>query len=123
LHSQPIGQKASLRDLVVLLAPTRPDKIQLEKALRRWTELSWFLDEAAIADVPTGADGRNALPKSWRLGSKPNLTQMHHDARARVSPELVEAKLLKAIEGLKILTAGASGEGYKVHVHNLPEKP
>jgi predicted AAA+ superfamily ATPase len=30
LHSQPVGQKASLRDLTVVLSPTRPDKIQLE---------------------------------------------------------------------------------------------
>ncbi|MEJ7637813.1 MAG: DUF499 domain-containing protein [Singulisphaera sp.] len=86
LHSQPVGQKAALRDLTVLLGPTRPDKIQLEKALRRWTELSWFLDEGAINDVPAAVDGRTPLPKSWRLGSKPNLTQMHHDARTRVAP-------------------------------------
>ena len=92
LHSQPVGQKAALRDLTVLLGPTRPDKIQLEKALRRWTELSWFLDEGAISDVPAAVDGRTPLPKSWRLGSKPNLTQMHHDARTRVSPELIEAE-------------------------------
>ncbi len=123
LHSQPVGQKAALRDLTVLLGSTRPDRIGLEKALRRWTEVSWFLDEAAINDLPTAADGRAMLPKSWRLGSRPNLTQMHHDARTRVSPDLVEAKLLKSIETLKPLTAGTSGEGYKVLVHNLPDKP
>ena len=123
LHSQPVGQKAALRDLTVLLGSTRPDRIGLEKALRRWTEVSWFLDEAAINDLPTAADGRAMLPKSWRLGSRPNLTQMHHDARTRVSPDLVEAKLLKSIETLKPLTAGTSGDGYKVLVHNLPDKP
>ncbi|MBV8267117.1 MAG: ATP-binding protein [Planctomycetaceae bacterium] len=123
LHSQPIGQKAALRDLTVLLGPTRPDKIQLEKALRRWTEVSWFLDEAAINDVPPAADGKTPLPKSWRLGSKPNLTQMHDDSRSRVSPDLIEAKLLKAIEALKSLTAGTAGNGCKVKVHNLPDKP
>jgi Protein of unknown function (DUF499) len=123
LHSQPVGQKASLRDLIVLLSSTRPDKIQLEKALRRWIETSWFLDEAAINDVPVGSDGKTVLPKSWRLGSKPNLTQMHHDARSKISADLIEAKLLKTIEGLKSLTAGTSGDGYKVKVHNLPDKP
>src|SRR5262249_12948677 len=46
LHSQPIGQKASTRDLTLLLAATRPDRIELEKGLRRWAETSWFLDEA-----------------------------------------------------------------------------
>ena len=123
LHSQPVGQKASLRDLTVLLGTTRPDRIGLEKALRRWTEVSWFLDEAAINDLPTAADGKSVLPKSWRLGSRPNLTQMHHDARGKVLPDLVEAKLLKAIETLKSLTTGTSGDGYKVLVHNLPDKP
>src|SRR5512135_3387409 len=123
LHSQPVGQKAALRDLTVLLGPTRPDKILLEKALRRWTEVSWFLDEAAINDVPPAADGKTTLPKSWRLGSKPNLTQMHDDARSRVSPDLIEAKLQKTIETLKNLTVGTTGDGYKVKVHNLPDKP
>ena len=33
LHSQPIGQSARARDLEVLLAATRPDKIELEKGL------------------------------------------------------------------------------------------
>ena len=113
LHSQPVGQKASLRDLTVLLSSTRPDKIQLEKALKRWIETSWFLDEAAINEVTVGPDGKTSLPKSWRLGSKPNLTQMHHDARTRVSTDLIEAKLLKTIEGLKSLTSGTSGDGYK----------
>jgi len=39
LHSQPIGQKALTRDLMVLLGPTRPDKIELEKGLVRWSEV------------------------------------------------------------------------------------
>ena len=73
--------------------------------------------------MTAGPDGKTSLPKSWRLGSKPNLTQMHHDARTRVSADLIEAKLSKTIEGLKSLTAGTSGEGYKVKVHNLPDKP
>ena len=50
LHSQPIGQKALTRELMLLLGSTRPDKIELEKALLRWTETSWFLDEGALAD-------------------------------------------------------------------------
>ena len=69
LHSQPIGQKALTRELLLLLGATRPDKIDLEKALRRWTEVSWFLDEGAISDAEIGADGQRQLPKSWRLGS------------------------------------------------------
>ncbi len=121
LHSQPIGQRALTRDLMLLLGPTRPDKIELEKGLRRWTEVSWFLDEGAISDAETGPDGSRQLPKSWRLGSRPNLRQMHHDACARVQPNLIEARLIDEIAKLKNLTAGASAAGAKVH--NLPAAP
>jgi hypothetical protein len=121
LHSQPIGQKALTRELLLLLGATRPDKIDLEKTLRRWTEVSWFLDEGAISDVEIGTDGQRQLPKSWRLGSKPNLRQMHHDACLRVSPELTHERLLEEIGKLRSLTTGASAAGARVH--NLPERP
>jgi len=121
LHSQPIGQKALTRELLLLLGATRPDKIDLEKALRRWTEVSWFLDEGAISDAEAGADGQRQLPKSWRLGSKPNLRQMHHDACMRVSPELIHQRLLEEIGKLRSLTTGAVAAGARVH--NLPERP
>ena len=121
LHSQPIGQKALTRELLLLLGATRPDKIDLEKALRRWTEVSWFLDEGAISDVEIDADGQRQFPKSWRLGSRPNLRQMHHDACLRVSPELIHERLLEEIGKLRSLTTGASAAGARVH--NLPERP
>jgi hypothetical protein len=122
LHSQPIGQKALTRELLILVGGTRPDKIEMEKALHRWAETSWFLDEAATQDIETAPDGKEGLPKSWRLGSRPNLRQMHHDAcQFRVSPELVSAKLIDEIAKVKSLTAGASAAGAKVHL--LPEKP
>ncbi len=120
LHSQPIGQKASLRDLLLLIGPTRPDKIEMEKALRRWADVSWFLDEAEFGEPPAG-DGPRPLPKVWRLGSRPNLTQMHHDACTRVSADLIEAKLLAEVSKHKGLTAGAKEVGAKAHV--LPERP
>src|SRR5712692_11488234 len=121
LHSQPIGQKALTRELLLVLGATRPDKIDLEKALRRWTEVSWFLDEGAISEVERGADGQRQFPKSWRLGSKPNLRQMHHDACLRVSPELIHERLLEEIGKLRSLTTGASAAGAPVHM--LPETP
>lgn len=117
LHSQPIGRHAVTRELMVLLGATRPDRIVLEKALKRWTETSWFLDEAAIGDREEGA----TLPKSWRLGFKPNLRQMHSDAVQRVPEELVEARLIDEIARTKSLTAGASAAGAKVHT--LPQRP
>lgn len=122
LHSQPIGHKALTHDLIVLLGATKPDKIELEKALRRWTEVSWFLDEVEVGTAETGPEGVPQLPKAWRLGNRPNLKQMHDDAcRTRVPPELVETKLIDEIERLKPLTAGASAAGARAH--NLPDKP
>jgi hypothetical protein len=42
--------------------------------------VSWFLDEAATNKAQKAGGSEKALPKSWRLGSKPKLRQMHHDA-------------------------------------------
>lgn len=122
LHSQPIGQRIQTRELFVLIGHTRPDKIELEKALLRWASLSWFLDDTLTQESETDIYESTLLPKYWRLGSRPNLTQMHHDAcRFRVSDEVVETRLIDEIGKLKNLTSGASGQG--VHVHNLPEWP
>jgi hypothetical protein len=121
LHSQPIGRQAATRELMVLLGATRPDKIELEKALKRWTEVSWFLDEAAIGDAGAVSQGASTLPKNWRLGFKPNLRQMHSDAMGRVPAELVETRLIDEIARTKGLTAGASAAGAKVHT--LPQRP
>lgn len=120
LHSQPIGQKALTRELMLLIGASRPDKITLGKALKRWSEVSWFLDEAEVgAKVEAGDDG---LPKAWKLGFKPNLRQMHHDAvENRVPNDLVETKLLDEIGRAKQLTAGASAAGARVHT--LPARP
>lgn len=119
LHSQPIGQKAFTRELLVLLGAMKPDKIELEKGLRRWAELSWFLDESALAEGGNG--GVRELPKTWRLGNKPNLKQIHSVAVTRVLPDLVEMKVDEFISKEKRLTAGGSQAGAKVH--NLPQRP
>ena len=121
-HSQPVGKKALTSELMVLLGHTRPDKIELEKALLRWVEISWFLDESGLSESEKAPDGQKQLPKTWRLGSKPNLRQMHHDAiSTKVSPDIVETLLIDHIGNNKFLTAGASASGAKVH--NLPQKP
>ena len=122
LHSQPVGQKALTRELTVLLAPTRPDKIELEKGLKRWSDISWFLDEACLEDAATGPSGEKLLPKSWRMGAKPNLRQMHSDAvQNRIATDLVEQQLVQSIQKTSSLTAGASAMGARVH--NLPNSP
>ena len=122
LSSQPIGHKALTRELVLLLGAANPDKIELEKALHRWTDVSWFLDEAEIATGGKNSDGSRDLPKAWRLGNRPNLRQMHDDACAnRVPPALVESQLADAIGKLRSLTAAASAAGARVHT--LPDSP
>ena len=122
LSSQPIGHKALTRELVLLLGAANPDKIELEKALHRWTEVSWFLDEAEIATAGKNSDGSRDLPKAWRLGNRPNLRQMHDDAcKNRVPPALIESQLIEAIGKLRSLTAGASAAGARVHT--LPDSP
>lgn len=119
LHSQPIGQKAQTRDLLLLLGVTRPDRIELEKALVEWADRSWFLDENATA---AQGETRRALPATWKLGSKPNLQQMLHDAcRSQTVRDLVKTRLLTETQAVKRLTEGASAAGMRVH--RLPDRP
>lgn len=123
IHSQPIGlnQKAQTHELFVLLGHTRPDKILLEKALQRWADTSWFLDETTMGEAKKRSDGSRELPSLWRLGPNPNLRQMHYEAAQRIQGDLVEARLLDEIGKSKSLTAGAQAAGARVH--NLPQKP
>ena len=115
LHSQPIGQSAKTRDLLLLLGSARPDKIELEKGLNRWAQLSYWLDDS----LTTTADGQ--LPGTWRLGNRPNLTQMQSNAAKSISESVVESKLLDEIGAAKDLTANASAAGVKTCT--LPYKP
>ena len=122
LSSQPIGQKALTREVLALVGAANPDKIELEKALHQWTELSWFLDEVEVGAAETSPDGIRQLPKAWRLGNRPNLRQMHDDACTnRVPAAQVEAQLIDRISVVNSLVAGASAAGAKVH--KLPQRP
>ncbi|GIW78771.1 MAG: hypothetical protein KatS3mg105_0578 [Gemmatales bacterium] len=114
LHSQPVGQTAHTRDLTVLVGATRPDKIELEKGLLRWSQVSHWLDDHY---APEG----DQVPGTWRLGNRPNLNQMHAVAMKKISDEVVRARLIDEIGRVKKLTAGASAAG--VLVHTLPVKP
>ena len=107
---------------MTLVGAASPDKIELEKALRRWTELSWFLDEVEVGTAEASPDGTRQLPRAWRLGNRPNLRQMHDDACVnRVQAALVESQLIDHIQRQRSLTTGASAAGARVH--NLPERP
>ncbi|MCL4544313.1 MAG: DUF499 domain-containing protein [Chloroflexi bacterium] len=121
LHSQPITQKASTRDLLVLVGHTRPDRIELEKALQRWCELSWFLDEAPIIEARRQSGNAAHLPSSWRLGLEPNLRQIHFVERERVTRADIDVYLLAEIQRTRSLTAEAPAAG--AHTHLLPQSP
>jgi hypothetical protein len=115
LHSQPTGRSAKTRDLMLLIGPCRPDKIELEKGLGRWARNSYWLDDTNMPEK----DGQ--LPSEWRLGNRPNLNQMQSAAAAQISDELVKARLIDEIGKVKSLTSGVSASG--VRVHTLPTKP
>ena len=121
LSSQPIGQKAHTRDLIGLVGATRPDRIELERGLRRWADVSWFLDENEFGS-DAAAVGQAPLPKAWRLGNRPNLKQMHYDACSnRVTAEAVEMRLRSEVRATKGLTHGTRAFGVRLHM--LPERP
>ncbi|MFW6106624.1 MAG: DUF499 domain-containing protein, partial [bacterium] len=115
LHSQPVGQNAKTRDLEILVGATRPDKIELEKGLSRWAQSSFWLDDTFTQEA------EEKVPETWRLGNRPNLTQMHSAATKNVPDDIGRARLLDVIGQTKGLTSGASATG--VHVHTLPSKP
>ena len=118
LHSQPVGHKANTPELVRMVGAGAPDAIDLDKALGGWRELSWFLDDADLDD--DGAAG--ALPKSWRLGNRPNLKQMHDEAcTQRVTDDAVEQSLKNEARRTRRLSEGARAAG--AQVHTLPESP
>ena len=123
LHSQPIGsiQQASTHDLLVLVGHTRPDRIEMGKALQRWTELSWFLDEKTLRERESGPEGTPSLPKNWRLGGRPNLKQMHDDARERVPLEAIELQIDGQIRACKSLIDGIPSGVHKPYL--LPDHP
>ena len=103
LHSQPIGQKAELADLYLLLAHADIDPMSIEKGLSDWREASWFLKENE---------------SSWALGTTPNLTNMHVRAMARINEDQITENLEKRIRDA---TLGRNTD--TVAVHTLPQSP
>lgn len=115
LHSQPVGSRATSSDLMRTLGQSNPDRIVLGKALRQWAARSWFLDESEARTAD------NELPRTWRLGTRPNLKQMHDDASRKIADLLVERKLIEEIGALKPLFTAASAPS--VVTHKLPDSP
>ena len=118
LYSQPIGHKANTPELIKMIGAGGVGAIDLDKGLARWRDLSWFLDDADMS--PDDAPGE--LPKSWRLGNRPNLKQMHDEACSqRVTTAQVEDRLAHQITETRALAASASAAGARVH--RLPTSP
>ncbi len=103
LHSQPIGHKAELADLYLLLAHADIDPMSVEKGLSEWRDASWFLKENE---------------SSWALGTTPNLTNMHVRAMMRITEDQITEDLVKRIRDA---TLGRNTD--KVAVHMLPHSP
>ena len=103
LHSQPLGQKADLKDLYPLLAHPDIDKVSVEEGLSKWREVSWFLKEDE---------------SSWSLGTTPNLTRMHVRAMGRLTEDQINDDLEK-----RIRNASLGQNTDDVDVHALPNSP
>ena len=99
----------------MLIGPCRTDKIELEKGLGRWAWRSYWLDDTTLPEK------EGQLPADWRLGNRPNLTQMQAAAAALINDDVVKARMIEEIQKAKTLTSGASALG--VRVHTLPTKP
>lgn len=113
LHSQPPPHKATLSDLLALVAHTGPIKIELEKGLQKWATTSWYLDDERL-----DAWDRNAssLPQEWRLGGEPNLRQMHDYAREKlVKEDAVDVILHNQLGELDYFKKGLGATGAKLH--------
>ncbi len=118
LHSQSAGGRANTSELMRMAGSSAPDAIEIEKGLRRWRDISWFLD-----DEDSGDDDGRSLPRSWRLGNRPNLRQMHDEACSRrVTGADVEERLLESVRKARTaLGGGAATAGAKFHL--LPASP
>ncbi len=115
LHSQPTGRSAKTRDLLLLIGPCRPDRIELEKGLNRWSNNSSWLDDEHKPEK------ENQLRPEWRMGNRPNLNQMQSAAAAHIQLDVVKARLIEEIGKLKSLTSGVSTSG--VRLHTQPTRP
>ena len=101
---------------------TRPDRIELEKSLRRWTDLSWFLDEAEFRATRRRTAGPGRCPRrgasaTGRTSSRCTTTPARIASRRSSS----EQKLLAEVRRTRSLVQGAAAAGARVHTR--PERP
>ncbi|MEM6782206.1 MAG: DUF499 domain-containing protein [Bacteroidota bacterium] len=113
LHSQPPPQRATLPDLLALIAHTGPIRIELDKGLQKWASTSWYLDDERLDAWDRAAA---ALPQEWRLGGQPNLRQMHDYAREKlVKEDAVDVVLQRQLVQRDHFKKGVGAAGAKLH--------
>ncbi len=109
IYSQPIGEQAELSDLRWLLAASCEMPAVLNNGLIAWQKASWYLEECESTEAVTG------VPKYWRLGPKPNLTQLH-DSYKRLALKHARTKFDDlAANKCSPLYEGLADEGIKLH--------
>ena len=87
----------------------------LNNGLCSWARASWYLEECEATEAGTG------VPKFWRLGPKPNLTQLH-DSYKRQAMKYAKNQFN---ELAKTKCAPLYEDPYNTGVlfHKLPEDP
>ena len=66
--------------------------------MAQWLESSWYLDERY-----SRLEAGETIPSTWRIGSKPNLNQLHHEAKRTMPQERVTSYLQKEVDNCKKL--------------------
>ncbi|HEY8899225.1 MAG TPA: DUF499 domain-containing protein [Chthoniobacterales bacterium] len=113
LYSQPTGQEADLHDIRWLTGATCDVPVIFNNGLKAWRKLSWYLEPCERTEPST------ELPMAWRMGPKPNITQMH-DSYVQQALGVARIKFDELAGSLKVL-----GEGIPqgVSFHRLPSDP
>lgn len=116
LYSQPVGRTARFATLRRMVMLAKAKRMNWEDAMVQWLESSWYLDEK-YARVGPG----ERIPSTWRIGSKPNLNQLHHEAKRTMPPERVTSYLQNEVDKCKKLTDGVRASD--VQAHAQPRTP
>lgn len=113
LYSQPIGQEADLNDIRWLTGSTCDVPAIFNNGLKAWRKVSWYLEPCERTEP------NSEIPMAWRMGPKPNITQMH-DSYVQQCLGVARIKFDDLAGSLKIL-----GEGVPqgVSFHRLPSDP
>ena len=116
LYSQPVGRTARFAILRRMVMPTKAKRMNWEDAMAQWLESSWYLDERY-----SRLEAGETIPSTWRIGSKPNLNQLHYEAKRTMPQERVTSYLQKEVDNCKKLVEGVRTSD--VSSHSQPRTP